>query len=144
VNPFELEPQPDRQPEWQPEPQPAGALEPPRRRPPTAVGTGKLPPRRPPEEPDGREPMPEDDGEPYPEGPGGLRRAALRLLAAYALTAAALLLWPLGWRAYAGAGALVLAQAAWRRAAARRQRHAPTRGSAIGERPPDGPHARSA
>jgi len=130
VNPFELEPQPDRQPETQP----AGALEPPRRRPPTAVGTGKLPPRRP----------PEDDGEPYPEGPGGLRRAALRLLAAYALTAAALLLWPLGWRAYAGAGALVLAQAAWRRAAARRQRHAPTRGSAIGEQPPDGPHARSA
>ena len=115
--------------------EPAGALEPPRRRPPTAVGTGKLPPRRPPrgEGAGESEAMPEDDGTPYPTGPTRLRRIALRLLAAYAAAGALALLWPLGWRAYAGATTLVSAHALWRRAVAERPAATPEAGVRPGD-----------
>jgi hypothetical protein len=115
--------------ESQPETQPAGSLEPPRRRPPTAIGAGTLPPRRPPSDPNRDAPMPEDDGEPYPEGLNTLRRVALRLLALCAFIAAAAMLWPLGWRGYGGAAAVVLCCVAWARAGSRPDSRADTRAS---------------
>jgi len=123
--------------EWQPDTEPGGALEPPRRRPPTAVATGKLPPR-PPNDPDDMGGALEDDGEPYRE-PSMLRRIGLRLLAIQTTAAALLLLRPLGWRGYACVSIVLLAQFAWQRA-----RSAPTvlqlpRGNGNGE-----PYLRSA
>ena len=135
MEPFDLEPEP--------EPQPAGGLEPPRRRPPTAVGIGKLPPDRPPQEPADAESVPADDGTPYCEGPTMVRRVALRLLAADALAATALLLWPLGWRAYAGVVVLTIADVSWHRAK-RRESPAPASGFSTERQPPGESHLRSA
>lgn len=74
-----------------PLPMPDGALEPPRRRPPTAVGTMEQPPRHPRH---GR----------YRAGPSLVRRIALRGLSAAFLLGSALVLWPLGWQSSVGAG----------------------------------------
>jgi hypothetical protein len=74
---------------------PAGALEPPRRVPPTALRTAEqppLPPRR----------------SRYPTGPSLLRRIALRGLAVLLLLGSAAVLWPLGWQSSVGAGLMSL------------------------------------
>ena len=70
---------------------PAGALEPPRRRPPTAVGAMEQPPRHP-------------RHRRYRTGPSLVRRMALRALSAVFLLGGALVLWPLGWQSSVGAG----------------------------------------
>jgi hypothetical protein len=130
--------------ELTPQTEPADALEPPRRRPPTAVGTGKLPPRRPPRDEAGDgDAMPEDDGTPYPVGPTRLRRIALRLLATYVAAGTLTLLWPLGWRAYAGAVMVLLANTLWRRAAASKAAEHVT-GAAQPDDAASPPNARSA
>ena len=103
--------------EWQPDTEPKGVLGPPRRRPPTAVGVGGSPPR-PPEEPDDSNGGLADDGAPYRE-PSLVRRIGLALLAMQVLVAALVLLEPLGWRAYLGAGVAALSQIVWRQARAR-------------------------
>jgi hypothetical protein len=81
---------------FEPVPQESGALGPPRRVPPTAVGTMELPPRPP------RRPA-------YPSGPSRVRRVALRLLAVLLASTGIAALWPPGWRAALGAAALTLA-----------------------------------
>jgi len=73
----------------------AGALEPPRRVPPTAVGTMEQPPRRP-------------RRSRYPAGPSLVRRVALRGLAVIFLLGSALALWPLSWQSSVGAGLMSL------------------------------------
>ena len=73
----------------------AGSLEPPRRVPPTAVGTMQQPPRRP-------------RASRYPAGPSLMRRIALRGLAFIFLVGSAIALWPLGWRSSVGAGLMSL------------------------------------
>ena len=78
-----------------PSPLPAGALEPPHRLPPTAVGTMEQPPRRP-------------HRSRYPAGPALLRRIALRGLALILLLGSAAVLWPLSWQAGVGAGLMSL------------------------------------
>src|SRR5215207_4253251 len=72
-----------------------GSLEPPRRVPPTAVGTMEQPPRR---------PRPSR----YPAGPSLVRRIALRGLGLILLLGSAIALWPLGWRSSVGAGLMSL------------------------------------
>jgi hypothetical protein len=74
-----------------PLPMPAGSLEPPRRRPPTAVGTEEQPPRRP-------------RRNRYSTGPSLVRRIALRGLSSLFLLGGAVVLWPLGWQSSLGAG----------------------------------------
>ena len=81
--------------ESSPLPLPAGALEPPRRRPPTAVGTLEQPPRPP-------------RRSRYPAGPSLVRRIALRGLALLSLLGSAAVLWPLGWQSSVGAGLMGL------------------------------------
>ena len=81
--------------ESSPVPLTAGALEPPRRIPPTAVGTMEQPPRRP-------------RRSRYPAGPSLLRRIALRGLALIFLLGSALALWPLSWQSSVGAGLMSL------------------------------------
>ena len=78
-----------------PLPLPSDALEPPRRRPPTAVGTAEQPPRRP-------------RRSRYSAGPSLVRRIALRALAVLFLIGSASVLWPLGWRSSVGAGLMSL------------------------------------
>jgi len=78
-----------------PVPLPAGALEPPRRRPPTAVGTLEQPPRRP-------------RRSRYRVGPSLLRRVALRGLAMLFLVGGTAVLWPLSWQSSVGASLLSL------------------------------------
>ena len=81
--------------ESSPVPLPAGALEPPPRVPPTAVGTMEEPPRHP------RRTR-------YPAGPLLLRRIALRGLALVLLCGSVIALWPLGWQSSVGAGLMSL------------------------------------
>ena len=81
--------------ESSPVPMPAGALEPPRRVPPTAIGTMEQPPRPP-------------RRSRYPTGPSLLRRIALRGLAVLLLLGSAAVLWPLGWQSSVGAGLMSL------------------------------------
>ena len=78
-----------------PIPMPAGALEPPRRVPPTAVGVVEEPPHRP-------------HRSRYPDGPSLVRRIALRGLAAILLVGSAAALWPLSWQSSVGAGLMSL------------------------------------
>jgi hypothetical protein len=78
-----------------PVPLPAGSLEPPRRVPPTAVGTMEHPPRRP-------------RRSRYSAGPSLVRRVALRGLAFLLLLSSAAVLWPLGWQSSVGAGLMSL------------------------------------
>ena len=78
-----------------PAPLPAGALEPPRRVPPTATGLMEVPAHRP-------------HRSRYPDGPSLVRRIALRGLAAILLVASAAALWPLGWQSSVGAGLMSL------------------------------------
>jgi hypothetical protein len=78
-----------------PVPLPAGSLEPPRRFPPTAVGTMQPPPRRP-------------RRSRYPTGPWLVRRVALRGLALICLLGSAAVLWPLSWHSSVGAGLMSL------------------------------------
>jgi hypothetical protein len=96
--------------EFEPQPQESGSLGPPRRKPPTAVGTMELPPPKPPR---GR----------YPEGRSLLRRIALAVLAAVLLGAGLAVLWPLGWRVVAGVALVALGRRVIRRALARSGRH---------------------
>jgi hypothetical protein len=108
---------------FEPQPQESGALGPPRRVPPVAVGTMELPPRRP------RRPV-------YPSGPSHIRTVALRLLALLFASGGIAALWPLGWRAALGAVALALAAHVAHRAGG--DRHArgnarPVRGTDRGE-----------
>jgi len=94
-----------------PAPLTAGALEPPRRLPPTAIGLMEAPPPRP------RKSR-------YPNGPSLIRRIALRGLAAILLLGSAAVLWPLSWQSSVGAGLMSLSvhvahrslvpRAAWR------------------------------
>ena len=70
-----------------------GLLEPPRRRPPTAVGTDTSPP---------------DESPAYPRRLWGVRRVALGLLAALLWLAAAPLLWPPSEKTVAGTGLAAL------------------------------------
>src|SRR5687767_13107424 len=100
--------------ELEPQPQESGSLGPPRRKPPTAVGTMELPPPRPPR---GR----------YPARLLLVRRIALGVLAVVLLTVGGALLWPLGWRAVAGVTLVAVGQYVVRRAIARRERHMPVR-----------------
>ena len=81
--------------ESSPAPLPAGSLEPPRRFPPTAVGTMAPPPRH---------PRPSR----YPAGPSLVRRMALRGLAVLLLLGSALALWPFNWQTSVGAGLISL------------------------------------
>ena len=81
--------------ESSPLPLTAGSLEPPRRVPPTAVGTMEQPPRRP-------------RRSRYPAGPSLLRRIALRGLAVIFLIGSAVALWPLSWQSSVGAGLMSL------------------------------------
>jgi len=74
---------------------PAGALEPPRRVPPTAVGTMDEPPPRP-------------TRSRYPAGPSLVRRIALRALSVVFLGASLAVLWPLSWQSSVGAGLMSL------------------------------------
>src|SRR5215207_5643706 len=78
-----------------PVPLPVGSLEPPRRIPPTAVGTMTPPPRRP-------------HRSRYPAGSSLLRRVALRGLAFIFLLSSALVLWPLSWQSSVGASLMSL------------------------------------
>lgn len=78
-----------------PTPLPAGALEPPRRVPPTAVGLVEEPAHRP-------------HRSRYPDGPTLVRRIALRGLAAILLVGSAAALWPLSWQSSVGAGLMSL------------------------------------
>ena len=78
-----------------PVPSPAGALEPPRRVPPTAIGLMDESPRSP-------------RRSHYPGGPSLVRRIALRGLAALLLVGSAAVLWPLGWQSSVGAGLMSL------------------------------------
>ena len=90
---------------------PAGALEPPRRLPPTGIGLMEAPP-------------PRRRGSRYPNGPSLVRRIALRALAAILLLGSAAVLWPLSWQSSVGAGLMSLSvhvahrslmpRAAWR------------------------------
>jgi hypothetical protein len=81
--------------ESSPVPLPTGSLEPPRRFPPTAVGTMAQPPRRP-------------RRSHYPAGPSLVRRVALRGLALICLLGSAAVLWPLSWQSSVGAGLMSL------------------------------------
>ena len=94
-----------------PIPLPAGALEPPRRLPPTGIGLMEESPHRP-------------RRSRYPNGPSLVRRIALRGLAAILLLGSAAVLWPLSWQSSVGAGLMSLSvhvdhrslapRAAWR------------------------------
>jgi hypothetical protein len=102
-------------------PLPAGALEPPRRLPPTGIGLMEEPPHRP-------------RRSRYPNGPSLLRRIALRGLAAILLVGSAAVLWPLSWQSSVGAGLMSLSvhvahrslapRAAWRYVDTAEQRNA--------------------
>jgi hypothetical protein len=78
-----------------PAPLPAGVLEPPRRKPPTANGLMEEPAHQPPRSR-------------YPAGPSLLRRIALRAFAAILLVASVAALWPLSWQSSVGAGLMSL------------------------------------
>jgi len=81
--------------ESSPVPLTAGALQPPPRVPPTAVGTMEQPHGRP-------------RRSRYPAGPSLVRRIALRGLAVIFLLGSAIALWPLGWQSSVGAGLMSL------------------------------------
>jgi hypothetical protein len=72
-----------------------GALEPPRRNPPTALGTAERPPLDPPPTR-------------YPAGPSLIRRIALRGLALIFLLGSVGVLWPLTWQSSVGLGLMGL------------------------------------
>ena len=76
-------------------PLPDGALEPPRKQPPTALGTAERPPRNPPPTR-------------YPAGPSLIRRIALRGLALIFLLGSVGVLWPLTWQSSVGVGLMGL------------------------------------
>ena len=78
-----------------PIPLPAGALEPPRRVPPTALGLMEAPADRP-------------KRRRYPDGPSLVRRIALRVLSVIFLLSSAAVLWPLSWQSSVGAGLMSL------------------------------------
>lgn len=94
-----------------PAPLAAGALEPPRRVPPTAQGLMEAPSDRP-------------KRRRYPNGPSLVRRIALRVLSVIFLLTSAAVLWPLSWQSSVGAGLMSLSvhvahrslapRAAWR------------------------------
>lgn len=110
--------------EFEPQPQESGAFEPPRRKPPTAVGTMELPPPRP------------RRGDRFRRLPL-LLRIALGVFAALLVTAGGVLLWPLGWRALAGVALVGAGQYVVRRLVARRassvEMHAPRFGESPSE-----------
>lgn len=74
---------------------PAGALEPPRRVPPTAIGLMEAPSDRP-------------RRRRYLGGPSLVRRIALRGLSVIFLLSSAAVLWPLSWQSSVGAGLMSL------------------------------------
>lgn len=78
-----------------PAPLPAGALEPPRRVPPTALGLMEAPSDRP-------------RRRRYPDGPSLMRRIALRVLSVILMLTSAAVLWPLSWQSSVGAGLMGL------------------------------------
>ena len=91
---------------------PAGALEPPRRRPPTAVGTAAPDPQ--PSHDSPRASVPLDAYRPHGVGAPVMRRRARQLLAMLVATLALGAAWPLGWRGRIAVGLVALAAHLWR------------------------------